>query len=343
MAGTGDPAAEGPAGLLRVEIAPELRFHLPPPRRRPALTVPADPAVTVGHVVQALGVPLTEVGRLVLDGGPVDPPARAVGALLVVPVAPAPQPAPTAPPRFVLDVHLGSLARRLRLLGLDVAYARDAADDALVAAALAEDRVLLTRDREMLRRRALSLPPRHAAFVRATAVEAQAVEVLRRFAPPLAPWTRCLVCGGPLEPATKAELGALLPAGTRRTYDEFARCARCGRPFWRGAHSRGLEAAVRRAEAALGEAASAGAAPGLGEAASAGAAPGRAEAGPGGPPAASGTALGAGPGGPPTASGTALGAGLGGPPTASGTALGAGPAGDTVPSPATELPGTVER
>ncbi|KAE8762793.1 Mut7-C RNAse domain-containing protein [Georgenia thermotolerans] len=236
-----------------MEVAPALRFHLPPPRRRPALTVPADPAVTVGHVVQALGVPLTEVGQLVLDDDPVDPAARAVGARLLVPAVPAPQPAPTSPPRFVLDVHLGSLARRLRLLGLDVAYARDAADDDLAATALAEDRVLLTRDRELLRRRALSVPPRHAAFVRATAVEPQTAEVLRRFAPPLAPWTRCLVCGGPLEATTKAELGELLPAGTRRTYDEFARCARCGRPFWRGAHSRGLEEAVRRAQEVLEE------------------------------------------------------------------------------------------
>lgn len=249
----GPPGREAapPAGTLDVVVHPDLRLHLPPARRTVPVRVRATAALTVGHVVQSLGVPLTEVGVLELDGADVDPAARAVGERLVVPPAPRPQPAPTWPPRFVLDVHLGALARRLRLLGLDTAYEREADDAYLAEQALAEDRVLLTRDRELLRRRALSAPPRHGAFVRATATEEQTGEVLRRFAPPLAPWTRCLTCGALLERATKAQLAHLLPAGTRRTYEEFARCTGCGRPFWRGAHSGGLEAAVRRAEDAV--------------------------------------------------------------------------------------------
>ncbi|WP_221934768.1 Mut7-C ubiquitin/RNAse domain-containing protein [Georgenia yuyongxinii] len=246
----GRPVA-APVDTLDVVFDPELRLHLPRTRRADPVQVRTAATVTIGHVVQSLGVPLTEVGVLELDGVGVDPGTRAVGRRLVVTPVPHPQPVPTWPPRFVLDVHLGALARRLRLVGLDVAYERDADDDSLAAQALAGDRVLLTRDRELLRRRVLSVPPRHGAFVHATAADEQMLEVLRRFAPPLAPWTRCLRCGARLEPAAKAELAHLLPAGTRRTYEEFARCTGCGRPFWRGAHGAGLEAVVRRAEEAV--------------------------------------------------------------------------------------------
>src|SRR3954470_13777033 len=80
-----------------------------------------DPDATVGHVVQAAGVPLTEVGGLTLDGTPAEPSARAAPASVIdVSAAPRPQPVPAG--GFLLDVGLGTLARRLRLLGLDVAY-----------------------------------------------------------------------------------------------------------------------------------------------------------------------------------------------------------------------------
>ena len=87
--------------------------------------------------------------------------------------------------RFVLDVHLGTLARRLRLVGVDAAYANDASDDALVGQANAEQRVLLTQDRGLLCRRKLRL----GAYVRGARPDAQFLDVLDRFRPPLAPWT----------------------------------------------------------------------------------------------------------------------------------------------------------
>ena len=98
------------------------------------------------------------------------------------------------PARFVLDVHLGTLARRLRLVGVDTAYANDAGDDALVEQANASRRVLLTQDRGLLCRRKLWL----GAYVRGARPDDQFADVLDRFAPPLAPWTRCPACNGHL-------------------------------------------------------------------------------------------------------------------------------------------------
>jgi hypothetical protein len=241
------------APCLVVEVHPDLTFLLPASRRGGPLRVPVDGTSTLRHVVTALGVPPTEVGELLLDGVPAGPSDRAgvPGRLEVRPVA-RPQRWPSDPPRFLLDVHLGSLARRLRLLGVDAAYRNDADDDELVAEAVAAQRVLLTLDRGLLSRRALLAPGGPGgAFVRGTSVDEQCDDVLDRFAPPLAPWTRCGACNGELEPVERREVLHLLEPGTRRTYDEFARCRSCGRPYWRGAHSARLERSVRRAESVV--------------------------------------------------------------------------------------------
>ena len=147
------------------------------------------------------------------------------------------RPQQLAAARFVLDVHLGTLARRLRLAGVDAAYANDAGDDALIERANAGRRVLLTQDRGLLRRRALW----RGACVRGARPDDQFRDVLDRFRPPLAPWTRCPACNGPLAPVGKAALAPVLPAGTPRTYETFSGCRSCGQVYWHGAHSKRLE------------------------------------------------------------------------------------------------------
>jgi uncharacterized protein len=177
--------------------------------------VTVDGTSSLGHVVQSLGVPLTEVGRLLVNGEPALPGYRPGGG----------------------DVHLGTLARRLRLVGVDTAYANDADDDALIEQANASRRVLLTQDRGLLCRRKLWL----GAYVRGARPDDQFRDVLDRFAPPLAPWTRCPACNGHLSPAAKGSVDPLLRPGTRRTYQAFSRCQSCGQVYWRGAHSKRLE------------------------------------------------------------------------------------------------------
>jgi len=46
----------------------DLRFFLAPRHRQPSVRVPRDGTSTVGHLVESLGVPLTEVGTLVVGG-----------------------------------------------------------------------------------------------------------------------------------------------------------------------------------------------------------------------------------------------------------------------------------
>jgi uncharacterized protein len=164
----------------------------------------------------------------------------------VVEVAPAPRPQPVPDGGFLLDVGLGALARRMRLLGLDAAWSADADDPDLVRRSLAEERVLLTQDRGLLKRRALA----HGALVRGARPDEQLADVLDRFAPPLAPLSRCTACGGRLEAVAKSDVVDRLEPGTRRSYDEFSRCRECRRVYWRGAHARRIDALVARAAAA---------------------------------------------------------------------------------------------
>ncbi len=217
----------------------ELRMFLAPRHRSGTVRVACDGTSTLGHVVESLGVPLTEVGRLLVNGEPVTPAHRLANSEAAEAEAVRrPQRPPSA--RFVLDVHLGTLARRLRLLGVDTAYTNDIDDDSLIEEANSARRVLLTQDRGLLRRRKLWF----GAYVRGMRPDDQLRDVLTRFAPPLAPWTRCTACNGPLASARKGEVEDLLLPGTLRTYDSFSRCTACGRVYWRGAHSARLERIV---------------------------------------------------------------------------------------------------
>lgn len=130
---------------MKVSLARELWMFVLPRRRRDNIDVPYDGDASLGHVVQALGVPLTEVGALLADHAPVDPAYRPrTGATVEIRPMSRPQRVPGST-GFLLDVHLGTLARRLRLLGIDTAYCNDASDDALVHQAAGQRRVLLTR------------------------------------------------------------------------------------------------------------------------------------------------------------------------------------------------------
>ncbi|MEU8970820.1 Mut7-C RNAse domain-containing protein [Streptomyces monashensis] len=233
------------AAEIHVEVAPALHVFVPQSRRAGATVLATDGVSTLGHVIESLGVPLTEVGALVVDGRevPVSHIPRAGEQVRVRPVE-RPQRVPGAPLRFLLDVHLGALARRLRLLGVDTAYeSTDIGDPALATRSAAEKRVMLSRDRGLLRRRELWA----GAFVYSTRPDDQLHDILDRFAPDLRPWTRCTACNGLLKQATKDELADRLESGTQRSYDVFAQCTSCGRAYWKGAHHDQLEAIVERA------------------------------------------------------------------------------------------------
>ena len=217
-------------------------------RRSAELQVAVDGTSTLGHIVQSAGIPLTEVGAMDIGGRRVKAQLRPTGGEKVQ-VGPVnrPQPLPVDP-RFVLDVHLGSLVRRLRLLGVDATYSQQADDDQLIATAVVEQRMLLTQDRALLHR---AVVRNAAAFVRGHGADEQLRDVLDRFHLRLSPYTRCLACNGLLRTVAKDEVAHRLKPGTLKSYDDFQRCESCRAVYWRGAHAsqlaRVVECAARSA------------------------------------------------------------------------------------------------
>jgi uncharacterized protein len=246
-------------GHVELRAYAELNDFLARQDRGRTVRRPFRPHQTVKDVIEAAGIPHTEVDLIVVDGEPVGFGHRPAGGdrIAVYPVfetldiGPVNRlrPAPLREPRFVVDVHLGRLARLLRLVGFDAVWANDLDDDTLAAIGRTEHRIVLTRDRGLLKRRSVT----HGLFVRSDAPLDQAVDVLRRLdlGARLAPFTRCMSCGGELVPVAKADVWDRLPPLTRAHHDEFERCAACDRIYWRGSHHPPLAELVDRLRAEL--------------------------------------------------------------------------------------------
>jgi hypothetical protein len=229
---------------IAVRLYGGLVDFLPPARRGGELERRVPEPTTTKDLLEALGVPHTEVELVLLNGEPVGfgrlvadgdrlaayPHFYALDGASVAPLRPLLPPEP----RFVLDAHLGRLAGYLRMLGFDALYANDGRDDVLAALAAREGRVLLTRDRGLLKRAAVV----HGFYVRSDQPERQLAEVVDRFelAGAASPFRRCMRCNGQLEAVGKAAVEHRLEPKTRRYYEEFARCRACGRVYWPGSH-----------------------------------------------------------------------------------------------------------
>ena len=243
-----------PVGYVDVRAYAELNEFLPPESRGVTVRRPFRGHQTVKDVLEAMGIPHTEVDLILVNGSSQGFGYRpSVGdriaaypmfeALDVGSTARL-RPVPLRDPRFVVDVNLGRLARLLRVLGFDVWWSRDADDATLAYVSLSEQRILLTRDRGLLKRRAIT----RGLFVHSQDAEQQTLEVIRRLdlAQRLAPFTRCVRCNGTLTPVPKDEVMDQLEPLTRQFYEEFSRCTQCGRIYWAGSHHARLVGLVDR-------------------------------------------------------------------------------------------------
>ena len=243
----------------------ELNDFLGPSLRQRAFDRHFDGRPAVKDVIEAIGVPHTEIDLVLIDGRSVSfsEPLADGSRVAVYPVFEAidigpvlqVRPRPLREPKFLLDVHLGRLAMLLRLLGFDTSYANDRDDGELATASRVEGRTLLTRDHGLLKRSTVT----HGYFVRERAPRQQAVEVVRRFdlAGRADPFSRCLRCNDRLTPVARHEVLPRLPRRAALRHDEFRACAVCHRVYWKGTHYWRMVALVEQllVEAARGDAA----------------------------------------------------------------------------------------
>jgi hypothetical protein len=227
----------------------ELNDHLPLDQRFGVVEKRFFVPASVKDMIEAIGVPHAEVDLILVNGESseftrliqngdrvaVYPVFESIDILPVLRV----RPQPLRETKFVLDVHLGKLARFLRMLGFDTVYSNRFSDLDLVRISSAEKRILLTRDRGVLKQSAVT----HGYWLRETDSRRQAEEVVRRFdlARALRPLTRCMVCNEPLKVVSKSEAGSRVPARTLEWCDDFRECVGCGRVYWYGSHCRRMQ------------------------------------------------------------------------------------------------------
>ncbi len=214
-------------------------------RRGQAFAFGFDGSPAIKDTIEAIGVPHTEIGQIVVNEGAVDaqyrlrpddrvhvyPPQRQIDLHAAV--------NGSARPAFVADVHLGRLVAYLRMLGFDTVYATDTDDPELAEISSRERRILLTRDLGLLKRRIVTL----GYFVRETDPLRQLEEIIRRFDLLHFPMgaLRCTHCNEALVEVDKDAIAHRLPGNTLAYYDAFHQCTACDRIYWRGSHYQKLE------------------------------------------------------------------------------------------------------
>ncbi len=222
----------------------ELNDFLPVPKRKGEFPYSYTGNPSVKDAVESLGVPHVEVDMILVNGDSVDfkYKLRDGDRISVYPVfeifdvkdVQRLRSAPLRDPKFILDVHLGRLAKYMRLCGLDTSYEKDLTDREIVSISVTHKRAILTRDKGLLKAREVT----HGHWMRSSNPVEQLTEVIRHFdlKSSLRPFTRCLECNGILTEVSKVEVNSMLPERTREYYTEFRRCRGCGRIYWEGSH-----------------------------------------------------------------------------------------------------------
>lgn len=209
-----------------------------------SIRIPLSGRVALKHLIENLGIPHTEIGRV--ERGTVQismmthPKSGEVYHLY-----PEIDP-PAICPLFIADNHLARLAEWLRLLGFDTAYSQGWEDEQIAKIAFDEGRVLLSRDRGLLKRNIVA----QGYCVRSDFPHLQVKEVVLRYhlVPYFQPFSRCQRCNGTLAPVLKKNIIEQLESLTRQYYDEFHRCSQCSNIYWKGSHYQKILLFIRSLE-----------------------------------------------------------------------------------------------
>ena len=241
---TGRQKSDGCQQRTTFRFYEELNDFLPPGRRKIAFDYTFNGTPSVKDCIEAIGVPHPEVDLILVDDVSVGFDHLLNGGERVavypmferVDITPLTRlrPSPLREPRFVLDVHLGKLARYLRLLGFDTIYDRDYVDATIATISRRERRILLTRDKGLLKRNEVT----RGYWLRNEQPRLQIAEVVEAFdlCRLVRVFSRCMVCNHNLETVDEASVRDALPAGLRGQFEQVSQCPACRRLYWPGSH-----------------------------------------------------------------------------------------------------------
>ncbi len=228
----------------QVRFYEELNDFLPSQKNKKTFPYYFNGKPSVKDAVEANGIPHTEVDLIVVNGNSVgfDYHVRNGDYISVYPVFEGLDISPIIKLRekplrksaFVCDVHLGRLARMLRMLGFDTLYRNDYDDPKIIAISVTRNRIILTRDRKLLHAKVIT----HGYWVRSQKPEQQLKEALARFDlySQIKPFNRCMACNGEIKSVDKRDVIDRLEPKTKRYYNDFYQCCSCNKIYWEGSH-----------------------------------------------------------------------------------------------------------
>jgi len=199
---------------------------------------------TVKDIIESYGIPHTEPDLILVNGKSVDfnylpdngdrisvyPKFESLDITKLTRL----RPEPLRVTKFILDVHLGKLAKYLRMLGFDTLYKNDFEDQKIIDISLSDNRIILTRDLGILKNKTVT----HGHFVRSQQPKKQLEEIIQRFdlSEIINPLSRCIECNGNIRVVDKKDIQHLLKPKTVKYYNEFFKCNSCRRIYWEGSH-----------------------------------------------------------------------------------------------------------
>jgi uncharacterized protein with PIN domain len=237
------------AKLITIRVYEELNDFIHYSRRKKAFSFPFTGKRTVKDIVESIGIPHTEVDLILANGNPVTfsyypgpgdyLSVYPVFESLDIGTVTRLRPEPLRETRFILDVHLGTLARYLRMTGFDCVYRNNLEDNEIIHIALEQKRIILTRDLPLLKNGKVT----HGYFVRSTNPLKQLHEIVGRFdlGKKLDPFSRCMECNGQLEKTDREAVKNKVRPKTLLYIEEYYRCQSCGKVYWKGSHHRRME------------------------------------------------------------------------------------------------------
>lgn len=230
--------------VARFRFYAELNDFLPPKQRQKSITYPLKGIQTVKDAIEGIGIPHVEVDMIIANQKSVgfDYIIQNTDYISVYPVFEKLDISdvtrlvnrPLRNTTFILDVHLGKLARFLRMLGFNSSYKNDFEDAEIIEISLKEKRIILTRDTGLLKHGKVT----HGYWLRSTNPREQLIEVITYFdlKKKVNIFSRCMVCNHGLIKIRKEEAMAYLEPKTGKYFDEFYQCTNCKNIYWKGSH-----------------------------------------------------------------------------------------------------------
>ncbi len=222
----------------------ELNDFIPEEKRKVSFENSFTDRTSVKDMIESLGVPHSEIDMILVNGNSVGFSyiVEAGDYISVYPVFETIdikgvqhlRNKPLREPKFIADVHLGSLAKYLRMIGIDVLYRNNFTNKEIIETSLNENRTILTKDRELLKNNKIT----HGYWIRNTGTGEQVKEVINRFdlKHNISEFLRCLECNNILVPAEKEKIEERIPPKVKQWHNEFWYCTHCDKIYWKGTH-----------------------------------------------------------------------------------------------------------